>query len=174
MMRIIQNLRIGTKLAIASVLSILLVGAMIYSQMAGNAAVRSSSQEAATQQMIALNAIDAKASIRGVQIGIRDIRLAGTAAALQTANDYSAARFKSVHGFADEMLKLSHSAENRARIEKLKALAGDYAKGAQQIVSVRSEAILVEASRPSGGQLALKPLQRARNSTTRLFASPAR
>ncbi len=154
MMRIIQNLRIGTKLAIASVLSILLVGAMIYSQLAGNSAVRTSSQEAATQQMIALNAVDAKASIRGVQIGVRDIRLAGTAATLQMANDYSAARLKSVNGFADEMLKLSHSAENRARIDKLKALAGDYAKGAQQISSVRSEAILVEASRPAGGQLA--------------------
>jgi methyl-accepting chemotaxis protein len=154
MMRIIQNLRIGTKLTIASVLSILLVGAMIYSQMAGNSAVRKSSQEAATQQTIVRDAVDAKASIRGMQIGVRDIRLASTAAALQTANDYSAARLKSANGFADEMLKLSSSAENRARIEKLKALTGDYARGAQQISAVRSEAILIDTSRPPGGQLA--------------------
>ncbi len=39
------------------------------------------------------------------------------------------------------MLKLSKSAENRARIEKLKARAADYAKGAQQVAAVRSEAI---------------------------------
>ena len=52
-----------------------------------------------------------------------------------------AARLKSVNHYADEMLKLSKSAENRARIEKLKARAGDYAKGAQQIVAVRAEAI---------------------------------
>jgi methyl-accepting chemotaxis protein len=154
MTRIIQDLRIGTKLAIASVLSILLVGAMIYSQLAGNSAVRKASLEATAQQTIVRDAVDAKASIRGMQIGVRDTRLAGTAANLQMANDYTAARFKSVNRFADEMLKLSHSAENRGRIEKLKALAGDYAKGAQQISSVRSEAIAVEASRPSGGQLA--------------------
>src|SRR5688572_7226079 len=154
MTRIIQDLRIGTKLAIASVLSILLVGAMIYSQLAGNSAVRKASLEATAQQTIVRDAVDAKASIRGMQIGVRDTRLAGTAANLQVANDYTAARLKSVNRFADEMLKLSHSAENRGRIEKLKALAGDYAKGAQQISSVRSEAIAVEASRPSGGQLA--------------------
>jgi methyl-accepting chemotaxis protein len=154
MMRIIQNLRIGTKLAIASVLSILLVGAMIYSQLAGNSAVRKSSQDAATHQTIARDAVDAKASIRGMQIGVRDIRLAATAAALQTANDYSAARLQSVNRFADEMLKLSSSADNRARIEKLKTLSGDYAKGARQISAVRSEAILIDASRPPGGQQA--------------------
>src|SRR3990170_3694062 len=111
MTRIIQNLRIGTKLAIASALGILLVGAMIYSQMAGNSAVRNSIRDAVTQQTIARDAVDAKASIRGMQIGVRDIRLAGTAAALQTANDYSAARHQSVNRFADEMLKLSSSAD---------------------------------------------------------------
>ena len=60
---------------------------------------------------------------------------------MQKANDYMAARLKSANHFADEMLKLSKSAENRARIEKLKARAGDYAKGAQQIAAVRGETI---------------------------------
>ena len=39
------------------------------------------------------------------------------------------------------MLKLSKSAENRTRIEKLKARAADYGKSAQQIAAVRSEAV---------------------------------
>ena len=43
--------------------------------------------------------------------------------------------------FADEMLKLSKSPENRERIEKLKAKAADYAKGAQQIAAFAAELI---------------------------------
>ena len=73
--------------------------------------------------------MDAKASIRGMQTGVRDLRLANNAADLQKANDYLAARLKSVNHFADEMLQLSDPGETRARIEKLKTRAADYAKG---------------------------------------------
>jgi hypothetical protein len=38
MITLIQNLRIGTKLAITSALSILLVAGMIFAQMSGNSA----------------------------------------------------------------------------------------------------------------------------------------
>ena len=55
----------------------------------------------------------------------RDLRLANNAADLQKAKDYLADRLTSLNKFSDEMLKLSKSAENRARIEKLKARAGD-------------------------------------------------
>src|SRR5882724_6748957 len=141
MTRIIQNLRIGTKLAISSVLSILLVGSMIASQIYGNAGVRQTYQGTIVQQTIARDAVEAMASIRGMQIGVRDVRLANSAADLQKANDQLAQRLQSVNKFADAMLNLSHAAENRVRIEKLKARAGDYLKGTQQIVAVRGEAI---------------------------------
>jgi methyl-accepting chemotaxis protein len=76
-----------------------------------------------------------------MQIAVRDLRLANSSADLQKAVDNLAARLKSANHYSDEMLKISKSAENRARIEKLKTRAGDYAKGAQQIVAVRTEAI---------------------------------
>jgi methyl-accepting chemotaxis protein len=139
--RIIQNLRIGTKLLITSALGVLLVGSMIVSQIYGNAGVRQTYQSAIVQQTIMNDAIEAKASLRGMQIGVRDVRLANTPADMQKANGYLAERLTSVNKFADEMLKLSHSSENRARIEKLKGRAADYAKETQQIVAVRSEAI---------------------------------
>jgi methyl-accepting chemotaxis protein len=153
MARLIWDLRIGTKLAIASVLSILLVGSMVFSQISGNANVGRANQNAFAQQTIARDAVDAKASIRGMQIGVRDIRLASAPADLNKANDYIAARLKSVNGFTDEMLKLSRSAENRERIEKLKAMSGDYSRSAQQIAAVRSEAIGIDATRAAGGEL---------------------
>jgi len=153
MMRFIQNLRIGTKLAVTSVFSILLIGGMIFAQITGNAAVRNANEPANGQQTIARDAIDTKASIRGMQTGARDIRLASTAADLQKAADYLAARLKSVNEFTDEMLKLSRSPENRERIAKVKSLAADYAKAIQQIGAIRSELIGIEAKRSAGGEL---------------------
>ena len=153
MMRFIENLRIGTKLAVTSVFSILLIGGMIFAQITGNAAVRNANETANGQQTIARDAIDTKASIRGMQTGARDIRLASTAADLQKAADYLAARLKSVNEFTDEMLKLSRSPENRERIAKVKSLAADYAKAIQQIGAIRSELIGVEARRSAGGEL---------------------
>ena len=160
MMKIIQNLRIGTKLAVTAVFSILLIGGMIYAQIAGNAAMRNANELANGQQTIARDAIDTKASIRGMQTGGRDIRLASTPAELQKAADYLAARLKSVNGFSDEMMKLSHSQENRERIAKVKALAGDYAKAIQQIGATRSELIGIEAKRPAGSELAAETTAR--------------
>ena len=151
--RIILNLRIGTKLAIASAISMLLVAAMIATQLMGNAAVRTKSDAAATQQTIARDAAEAKASIRGMQVGVRDLRLARTTADLQKAADYLAERQKSATGYADDILKLSRAAENRERVEKMKSKSGDYAARAQDVVAIRKEAIALMATRPAGGQL---------------------
>jgi methyl-accepting chemotaxis protein len=100
----------------------------------------------AGQQTIARDAVDAKASIAGMQTAVRDVRLANNPAELQKANDSLAARLKSASHLSDEMLKLSKSAENRARIEKLKARAADYVNNTQQIVAVRGEAIAAAGS----------------------------
>jgi methyl-accepting chemotaxis protein len=51
------------------------------------------------------------------------------------------------------MLKLSKSTENRERIEKIKTLVGDYARRAQEIATVRSEASGIEAKRSAGAEL---------------------
>ena len=153
MKRIIQNLRIGTKLAVASALGIVLVALMIFSQMAGNAAVGKATDTANIQQKIAQIAVDAKASLRGMQVAVRDIRLANSAENLQKANDYLAARLKSLNGFVDAMTQSARAPENRERMGKLKDLAGDYARGAQQIAAIKTEAIGIEARRSAGGEL---------------------
>lgn len=50
MSKLIQNLQIGTKLALASAFGVILVGAMIASQVMGNNSVRHSNQAAIAQQ----------------------------------------------------------------------------------------------------------------------------
>jgi hypothetical protein len=151
MIRIIHNLRIGTKLAITAAGSALLVGAIILAQMAGYAATRKANAIVADEQAVTRDAIDAKASIRGMQTGVRDVRLASTTADLQKANTYLASRLRSVNKFVDEMLKHSRSEENRVRLEKLNRLAYDYAREAQRIVAVRNDIVEARNKRPDAG-----------------------
>ena len=160
MPQIIQNLRIGTKLAIASALGILLVGLMIFSQIAGNAAVRKANAIAVAQQTITQDAINIKASIRGMQVGVRDARLSSAPADLKKANDYIAARLQSVNEFSDSMLKLAHSAENRERIEKLRAMAGDYAKAAQRVAAIRTEEVNIGTKHAGGNEMPAEAIAR--------------
>jgi methyl-accepting chemotaxis protein len=154
MSRFLLNLSIGAKLGIASGLGVLLVATMVIVQIRSNAAMRDLDARMAGQQTIARDAVDAKASIRGMQTGVRDLRLANSAADMQKATDYIATRLKSVNKFSDEMLKLSKSAENRARIENLRTKSGDYSKGAQQIAAIRAEAIAAAGSADGAAKIA--------------------
>jgi methyl-accepting chemotaxis protein len=145
MKRFLLDMRIGTKLGISSGLAIALVAAMIVIQLRGNAVVRSANERAAVQQTIVKDAVDAVASIRGMQIAVRDMRLARTGDDLDKAGDTLKTRQQSATRLADEMLRLSTSRENRERIEKLKGLVGDYARHANGIGVVIREANELQA-----------------------------
>ena len=145
MMRIIQDLRIGTKLAITSGLTILVLAGMIYLQITGGADVRIATGKAATQQTIAQNAAEAKASVRGMQMGIRDVLMATTPDELKQADDYFAARTVAGLKFAGEMARLSQSAENRQRIDRLKVLIEALRDGKGQLEAVRKQELTIEA-----------------------------
>jgi methyl-accepting chemotaxis protein len=150
MTKIIQNLRIGTKLATASALSIILVAAMIYLQMTGGAEVRKANDNATRQQAVAQNAAEAKASVRGMQMGMRDILLASNQAELEKATQYFADRKAASLRFRGELAKLSHSVENGARIARLEVLIEGLDKGKDQFVAVHKQAIAVESKRGTG------------------------
>ncbi|MCW1991952.1 UNVERIFIED_ORG: methyl-accepting chemotaxis protein [Bradyrhizobium japonicum] len=143
MLSLIQNLRIGTKLAVASALGILLVAAMIAGQIVGNGNVCHSNESALAQQVLARDAVEATLALRSMQLSARDIRLASNPADLQKANDSLLERSRSFSDAVEAMLKLSRSLENRARMEELKRLLMVYLEGVHQLASIRSEAIAV-------------------------------
>jgi methyl-accepting chemotaxis protein len=147
-MRIFNNLRIGTKLAITSGVAVVLVAAMVVMQIIVGNSVREAEAKADVQGAIALAALEAKASARGMQMGVRDILLASSTAELQAGMDYFKARHDSALKWQGEMHKLSFAPENRARIERLAILIGNYAKGTDQIVSQRRQ--IIEAGQNGG------------------------
>ena len=97
--RLLLNLSIGAKLGIASGLGVLLVATMVIVQIRANAAMRDLDARMSGQQTIARDAVEAKASIAGMQIGVRDLRLANNSADMQKAIDNLAARLKSVNHY---------------------------------------------------------------------------
>jgi methyl-accepting chemotaxis protein len=146
-MTFIQNLRIGTKLAVTSALTIGLVALMIFLQTSGDADVQKLSNAASGQQAIAQNAAEAKASVRGMQIGIRDILMSASPAEMQKAVSYFNDRQAAATKFSGEMAKLSRSPENRKRIDRLTVLIGEFGKGQQQIEAIRKQELALEGKK---------------------------
>ncbi|MBR0830512.1 methyl-accepting chemotaxis protein [Bradyrhizobium manausense] len=154
MLRSIQNLRIGAKLAITSLLSILLVGGLILVQMTGNATTGTANEYAGSQQTIVRSAVEAKAAVRGMMVGLRDIRLADNAAEMQSGQEYLTLRQKSAQDFIGEALKLSKSPENRARLQKMTELVDRYNNdAARQVAAAQSEVVAIESKRGSNSEL---------------------
>ncbi|MFN3656056.1 MAG: methyl-accepting chemotaxis protein [Pseudolabrys sp.] len=135
----ISNISIGIKLMVMSGVSILLVAAMIYSQMAGNSAVKSANQIVDAQQHIALDATNAKSALRGMQVGTRDVRLAQAPANLQAALKYMDERHQSARKYLDNAISKARLPENRERMEKVRSLADQYLAGTKEIAALKSE-----------------------------------
>jgi len=153
-MSFIQNLRIGTKLAITSLLTIALVALMIILQMDGGAEVQKLSNGASEQQAIAQNAAEAKASVRGMQIGIRDILTSASPAEMQKAVTYFNDRQTAALKFSGEMARLSRSPDNQKRIERLTTLIGNFQKGEQQIEAIRKQELALDTQKGANGDAA--------------------
>ena len=147
MMRMIENLKIGTKLAITSALAVLLVVVMVYMEKTGGSDVRKANDDAIRQQTIALYSSETLTAVRGMQLGVRDTLLASTPAEMQKAADDFAKQQGSALKFVDSMEKLSRSAENRERIAKFPGLLAQVKSGRDQIEAVQAKIIAIEAQR---------------------------
>jgi methyl-accepting chemotaxis protein len=145
MTRIFQNLRIGTKLAIASALGILLVGFMLAEQVTGGASVRQRYETSVEQQTGAQLAAEVKATIRGMLLAFRDMVLAKTPADLQKSATYFAAEQAAATDFIAAMNRLAQP-ETRDQIARLPNLITDLAKSRTQIAEVRSRIIALQGA----------------------------
>jgi methyl-accepting chemotaxis protein len=140
--------------------------------MSGNAAVGQSADAIIRQNLVARFAAESKASARGMIIGVGEVRIAGKAEELQAAQAYLDARYKATQSNIAETQKLSKSAENHARIEKMIALVDQYQNQvAKESVGLQKEVIGIETKRSASGELAPEleaRLQKLNGETRRL------
>ena len=132
-------LKIGTKLGLMAGLGIALVVGMLGGSIYGNSTVKSANEMATTQHEIAFDFAQLKASVRGMMIGVRDLRLSVAAADTANAAKYFEDRRANVHKFADAAMP-KVGAENRARLERIKILVEQYAALPKEIVPLHNEA----------------------------------
>jgi len=107
------SLRIGPKLILMSAVSIVLLVGMIATQMMGNAAISKSDTAAARLSKLANHTEGVRASSRGMQIAVRDLRVATTAGDLDKARKVLDARHQNLNKGIEESLKLSSTPAKR-------------------------------------------------------------
>jgi methyl-accepting chemotaxis protein len=137
----LSDIRIGTKLFMMSGLGVLLVAGMIVVQIFSNSAVKSANEAAALQQHLSHDLLSAKVVERGMQISVRDVRLARTGQDLESAVKTLETRIAAGHQRIDPLISKFRNPENRTRAEKLKSLFDQYLAGGKEIAALKAQAI---------------------------------
>jgi methyl-accepting chemotaxis protein len=143
----LSNLSIGTKLIATSGLGIVLMAGMIMVMMHGNSTVRSAIDDTTAQGSVTQGASDLRASIRGLEIGLRDMRLALGLDTSQKAMEYFHEQKKSGTEVVDLLLQSTKVEENRERISKVKALMDQYVGEVERIAVMNTEIFSLQGQR---------------------------
>jgi methyl-accepting chemotaxis protein len=139
LVNVFRNLKIGVKLAVTSVLSILLIAALAIVEMTGGSSISTANNAAAAQQEAARDVMAAKAAIRAVQVGVRELRLARSPAELRNASD----NIKSAHQIGQRYIEALNdknlSPEVKEQLAQIDKLVGEYVKRTQEITTKKTE-----------------------------------
>ncbi|MET0969887.1 MAG: methyl-accepting chemotaxis protein [Tardiphaga sp.] len=149
-MTFIQNLRIGTKLAIASGLGILLVAALIYNEKTGADEVRTSNETVIRSLNISTSAAQVQGATRGMQMAMREVTLSQSVADLQKASLAFTARRDDATKYAAEIANITKTAETVAQLAQMTPLIADFTKGEQQIEGFQRQGLDIDAKRVAG------------------------
>jgi methyl-accepting chemotaxis protein len=134
------DVAISTKIAVSSVIVVLLVGCIVVSQIMGDRAVQAAKDTADREQAIVADAVYAVSATRGMQTATRDMRLAADANALKSAVDTLEARRKTADSYAEEAFNLiRQSGRGGERAVELRKLIEQYAAGANEVAQLRNQ-----------------------------------
>jgi methyl-accepting chemotaxis protein len=143
----LSNLSIGTRLILTSGLGIALMAGMVAVMMIGNSTVRSAIDDTTAQASISQAASDLRGSVRGLEIGLRDMRLALALDASQKAMDYFHERQKSSNRTIDFLIQSAKGEASREGIKKIKALVDQYVAEVEKIATMNAEIFSLQGQR---------------------------
>ncbi|MBR0968705.1 HAMP domain-containing protein [Bradyrhizobium diazoefficiens] len=158
--------RIGYKLGLVGLLGVALAGGQMINQMISEQTVDSAMKRAQVQQTISATAIETRAAIRRMQLGVRDVRLAKSAQDAEKASGVVVEAYQSANKFLDSAIARVTRPENRERFEKVKSLVSAYSDGASDIKRDQLKIFEITAGRN-------KTAADWRNSFTAMIALPA-
>ncbi|QDM24110.1 HAMP domain-containing protein [Tardiphaga sp. vice154] len=152
MIRFLNDIRIGTKLSIASAVGLGLIATLIYVEVTGLASIQKSFARAITQEKVAQAAAELKASVRGMAIVFRDIHLARSVDAIEKANEYFVARHASATKYNEFMRKNALSTENQSLVVKISEDLVAYTKSKDVVAEMKRQVLALEAKRGANGE----------------------
>jgi hypothetical protein len=128
---------------------------MIVNQMMSEATVEATGNRAATQQAIASSAIEARASLRRMQLGVGDVRLAKSGQDIEKASAAVAEGFAAGTKGMDSAISKVTRPENGERFEKAKSLvnayeavSGEIRRSQLRIFEITAKRIASKSKRP--------------------------
>lgn len=143
----INNLRIRTKLGIASGVAIILVAAMLFNQWRSDEAVADAMRIMAEQNQIAFDAMASQSNLRRAQIGLADIRLQSTAAGVTKLAEGVREAIKNGEANIQDAILHAKMPENRERMQKIAALGAQYKAVAEEMMKAQVDRLNVFAQR---------------------------
>ncbi len=141
------NFRIGTKLTLMSLLGMLSVAGLLYGIVQGNTVVNEQNDKAATQQLLLADMLDAKAALRGLQIDVRDIRLATSEGNLQMALSSLTSRQNTALNFISPHIARDQNASRKEQLEKLRGLLEQFVASGKEIADTKAKIFALELER---------------------------
>src|SRR4051812_14302790 len=114
--------RIGGKLAVISASSIVLVLGIIACQFLYDSAVREADESAGRNQSLVNNVLKIKADVRGIQLGMNELRAAGNAKDVQAAKKLFETQHQQLDRDITTAIRFVRTAQDRARVQKVNGL----------------------------------------------------
>ena len=118
--------RISTRLMLMSALGIVMVVSMLMTSWLTSSSITESVISEREQSLITRNMVDAKASFRGMEIGVAELRLARTTDDLAKADANIDARQTSLVKYLEEASSVMKNPANRDRVRAIRDLVGRY------------------------------------------------
>jgi methyl-accepting chemotaxis protein len=145
----LSETRIATKLAFVSGLGILLVAGLIVSQVVSNSKLNAAAEHLDHQTELSQAAAEAKATIRGFEIGLRDARFAGTFPELEAADKYINASRQTLQTLIETMRQSAKLEKNLQRnLEQISTLendSGKYYAFSRELIATKTEKLNIES-----------------------------
>jgi methyl-accepting chemotaxis protein len=130
--------RIGNKLGLAGAVGVLLSIAMVTNQMVTESSVDAANQLADRQQGVADHTLATDITLRRMQIGLRDVRLARTPAEIDKGADLFRKTMVQQQKEIEAALVLVMKPESRERLQKIKSMMSDYFGSGEDMIKAQS------------------------------------
>src|SRR6185369_3850331 len=146
----LANLRIGTKLTLMSGIGVLLVLAMLTGQMLSNSKIKTVDEDLVRRANLVQAVLQAKAAIRGTEIGAKDLQLARLPADLDRALAYLEARHAALESYLVSAQTYATIGETKEQIKYVDGLSDKFQAKTKELAATKREIFDLNATKVNG------------------------